>query len=78
MRSIDLETCDRCGPAVRAAVLVRNIPILTEHSETGLPNFGYHGELTFCGHHGDKYELTFAAAGYVVTDYRLIQGGVAA
>lgn len=72
MRSIDQETCDACGPAVRAAVLVKNIPIFNELRQFKM------GELTFCGHHGDKFAPAFTLARYDVTDYRMIPGGVAA
>lgn len=66
MRDLTFETCDRCGPTVKAAVLVWNIPVTTVAPATELPNFGFHGELTFCGHHAKKYALTFTAAGYQV------------
>jgi hypothetical protein len=42
------ETCDRCGPAVRASVTVHMGP-----SET-LPNGG---KLTFCNHCFTEHEL---------------------
>lgn len=77
MRNIDHETCDACGPHVRASVLIRNIPMVTVDDETGLRSFSFGGELTLCGHHYGAHEIAIVAAGYTVHDYRLIHKGAA-
>lgn len=47
------DTCDQCGPAVQALVLVA-------HPE--------HGEIRFCNHHFTEHELALMAKGFEVAD----------
>ena len=76
--TIDTETCDRCGPYVRASVVVSYIPVPVYDTATKIQVGVMPGELTLCGHCFDVHEIAIEAAGYMVTDYRLICGGIAA
>ena len=52
------DTCDNCGPAVRAYV----------YAERG------ERELTYCGHCGARFMPKLKATGWIVRDYRYLIG----